>query len=52
MKLILTMLVWGIMAAIIGFGILLAAKGTTLWLLVLSVLAFVIMVGKIGCATH
>jgi len=39
------------MGAIIGAGILLAVKGSP-WLLIASLVGFVIAVGKIGCAAH
>ena len=51
MKFLLAMLVWLIMGAVIGTGIILAFKGTV-WLLLLALLAFIIMVAKIGCLSH
>jgi hypothetical protein len=51
MKLILALLVWFGMAAIIGTGLIMASKGS-LWLLAVSLIGFVFLVGKIGCATH
>ena len=49
MDLIKAVLVWLIMATIIGVGIVMAAKGS-IWLLVLSLLVFIGMVAKIGCS--
>ena len=51
MKFLLAILVWLIMGAVIASGIILAVKGTV-WLLLLALLAFIIMVAKIGCLTH
>jgi len=45
------LIVWLLMAVVIGAGVVMAAKGAA-WLLVLSLLAFVAAVGKIGCSTH
>ena len=50
MNFLLSMLIWTVMAAVIGVGIVMAAKGSV-WLLVISLVVFVVMVGKIGCAT-
>ncbi len=49
MKLIYACAIWLGMAAAIGVGIVLAVKGSP-WLLVASLLGFIIAVGKIGCA--
>lgn len=51
MKFFLASVVWVIFALAIGIGMVLAVKGSV-WLLIISVLAFIIIVGKIGCATH
>ena len=51
MKLFLAFAVWIIMGALIGSGLLLAILGSP-WLLIASVVGFIIAVGKIGCATH
>ena len=51
MKFYLALLVWLLWAAAIGVGVVLAVKGSV-WLLIISVLAFFIAMGKIGCATH
>ena len=39
------------MAAVLVTGILMAMKGS-LWLLALGLLAFIVMVAKIGCLSH
>lgn len=51
MKFLLAIMVWLIMGAVIATGIILAFKGT-LWVLILSLLAFIVMVAKIGCLSH
>ena len=51
MKLVLAFAVWLIMAAFIGAGLLLAVKGSP-WLLLISMVGFIVAVGKIGCASH
>ena len=51
MKFILASLIWLVMAAVIGAGIIWAVHGNP-WLLILSLAGFVVAVGKIGCATH
>jgi hypothetical protein len=48
MKFLWAMLVWLIMGAFIGAGIIVAVKGHV-WLLLVSVLAFILMVARIGC---
>ena len=40
------------MALIIGWGIVVLMTHGSPWLLVFSVLGFVVAVGKIGCSTH
>lgn len=45
-------LAWIVIGFFLGLGIWLAAVKGVVWLLALVVLAFVIAVGKIGCATH
>jgi len=54
MKLFLAIVVWLIMGALIGSGLLLSVSGHAVgpWLLGVSVLGFIVAVGKIGCATH
>ena len=52
MQFVLALLVWLLMGFVIGWGLLLFVKGGTVWLLVASVAAFVILVGKIGCLSH
>jgi len=51
MNLLKAMLVWGVMALVIGSGVVMASHGSY-WLLAISVLTFVFMVGKIGCTSH
>jgi hypothetical protein len=51
MKLIYAFAVWLIMGALIGSGLLMAVNGSP-WLLLASVLGFIIAVGKIGCLSH
>ncbi|MCI0747427.1 MAG: hypothetical protein L0Y58_18640 [Verrucomicrobia subdivision 3 bacterium] len=47
----MAILVWLIMAAAIAAGIVMAVKGSV-WLLILSLLAFILLVAKIGCLSH
>jgi hypothetical protein len=49
MKFLLAMLVWLIMGTFIGAGIVVAVTKGSVWLLIGSVLAFIILVGKFGC---
>ncbi len=51
MKFLMAILVWLIMAAAIAAGIVMAVKGSV-WLLILSLLAFILLVAKIGCLSH
>jgi hypothetical protein len=51
MKFALAILVYLLMAAVIGAGILLLVAGKP-WLLIISLIAFVVAFGKLGCATH
>lgn len=51
MKFLLALLVWLIMGVVIGAGILMAVKGSV-WLLLVSLLAFVVLVARIGCLSH
>jgi len=51
MKFLSALLVWLVMGAIITIGIVMATTGKP-WLLVVGLLGFVFLVGKIGCATH
>ena len=44
-------LVWLIMAAVIAAGIVMAVKGS-LWLLILSLVLFVVAFAKYGCLSH
>ena len=51
MKLALAVLVYLIMAAILGAGILLMVAGKP-WLLIVALIAFVVAFGKFGCISH
>jgi Trk-type K+ transport system membrane component len=51
MKFALAVLIYLIMAAILGAGILLLVAGKP-WLLIVALIAFVVAFGKIGCMTH
>ena len=48
MKLILAVLVYLLMGAVLATGIVLAVKGT-LWVLIISLLLFAVVFGKVGC---
>ena len=54
MKLFLAFAVWVIMGLLIGGGLLLSVSGHSSgpWILLASVLGFIVAVGKIGCTTH
>ena len=51
MKLTMAFVVWFAMAAVLIKGLIMAVNGHT-WLLVVGLLGFVVLVGKIGCLTH
>jgi hypothetical protein len=51
MKLTLAFLVWFAMAAVLVKGLVMAVHGS-MWLLVVGILGFVVLVGKIGCLSH
>jgi hypothetical protein len=51
MKLLLAFLVWIAMGAVLVKGLLMAVDGK-LWLLMVGVIGFVLLVGKIGCLSH
>jgi hypothetical protein len=51
MKFLLAIIVWLIIGAVLGAGILMAVKGSA-WLLIVGTLAFVVLVAKIGCLSH
>jgi hypothetical protein len=51
MKLLLALIVWVVMGVVLAKGILMAIHGS-LWLLILGLLGFVVLVGKIGCLSH
>jgi len=48
MKFLLAIVAYVGMAFVLGWGILLAVKGS-LWLLIVSFLAYVVLFAKIGC---
>jgi hypothetical protein len=52
MKLCLAFLVWISMAAVLVRGLVMAVVDGKMWLLGLGVLAFVLLVAKIGCLSH
>jgi len=51
MKLALAVLVYSIMALILGAGILLLVAGKP-WLFIIGLIAFIVAFGKLGCMTH
>ncbi len=51
MKLLLAFLVWIAMGAVLVKGLLMAVGGS-FWLLTVGTIAFVVLVGKIGCLSH
>lgn len=51
MKLVLATLVYLLIGAVLGWGILLLLAGKP-WLLIVSFLVYVVAVGKIGCTSH
>jgi hypothetical protein len=51
MKLFYAFLVYFLMGAVLGLGVVMAVKGS-LWLLVVAFLAYVIAFAKIGCLHH
>jgi hypothetical protein len=51
MKFALAILVYLLMAAILGAGIVMAASGNPL-LLIIALVAYVVAFGKLGCMTH
>jgi hypothetical protein len=51
MKLALAVLVYLIIASILGAGILIAVAGNP-WFLVIAFIAFVVAFGKLGCMPH
>ncbi len=48
MKFVLAILAYLVIAGVLGWGILLAVKGSP-WLLVAGIVAYVVAFGKIGC---
>ena len=51
MKLILAFVVWMAMAAVLVKGLLMAVNGSV-WLLIVGLVGFIVLVGKIGCLSH
>jgi hypothetical protein len=51
MKFLYALIVWFAMLAVITAGIVLAVVGKP-WLMIISLVAFIVAVGKIGCAVH
>jgi len=51
MKLALAVLVYSLMALVLGGGIVLLVAGEP-WLLIIALAAFVVAFGKIGCLSH
>ena len=52
MKFVLPLLIWIVMGAIIAAGIVMAVVGKGLWLMILSILGFIVMAGKYGCLSQ
>ena len=51
MKLLMAFVVWFAMAAVLIKGLIMAVDGHA-WLLIVGLLGFIALVGKIGCLTH
>ena len=51
MKLFLAFLVWIMMGAVLVTGMIRAVHGSP-WLLIIGLIGFVCLVGKIGCLSH
>lgn len=51
MKLFLAIFVYLLMGAVLSWGILLAMHGKP-WLLIGSLIAYIVAFGKIGCTSH
>jgi hypothetical protein len=51
MKFVLAILVYLIMAVILGAGILLVMHGKP-WLLIIGAIVFIVAFGKLGCKSH
>ena len=51
MKFALAILVYLLMAAVIGAGILLLVAGKP-WLLIIALIVFVVAFGRLGCMSH
>jgi hypothetical protein len=51
MKLFFAFLVWLLMGGVLVKGLIMAVDGK-LWLLIVGLLGFIVLVGKIGCLSH
>lgn len=51
MKFVLAILAYLLIAAVLGWGILLLIAGKP-WLLIAGVIVYLVAFGKIGCASH
>jgi hypothetical protein len=51
MKLLLAFLVWIVMGGVLVKGLIMAVNGSV-WLLMVGLLAFILLVAKIGCLSH
>lgn len=51
MKFFMSIVVYLLLAAVLGWGILLMVHGSP-WLLIVASLAYVVAFAKIGCMTH
>ena len=51
MKLLLAVVAWVVIALAIGIGMVLAVKGSP-WLLLLSMLGFILAFARYGCIEH
>jgi hypothetical protein len=51
MNLLYAMAAWLLIGLVLGLGIFLLTKGSA-WLLIISVIGFIVAVAKIGCKTH
>jgi hypothetical protein len=52
MKFFYACFAWLLIAAVLAVGLFLFAVKGSPWMLVISVIGFIVAVGKIGCATH
>jgi hypothetical protein len=52
MKFIMASAVWLIVGSVLGYGMLKFAHGGSFWAVLIPVLAFLVIVGKVGYKTH